>query len=34
MENELKAPRAGKVTEVLAREGTPVENGAPLVILE
>jgi biotin carboxyl carrier protein len=34
MENELKAHKAGTVTEVMAKEGTPVENGAPLVVVE
>jgi biotin carboxyl carrier protein len=34
MENELKAPRAGKVIEVAAQEGTAVENGAKLVVVE
>ena len=34
MENELKAPKAGKVTEVLVKEGVTVENGAQLVVVE
>ena len=34
MENELKAPRAGKVTEVTAIEGIAVENGSKLVVIE
>jgi biotin carboxyl carrier protein len=34
MENELKAARAGVVTEVLTREGATVENGARLVVVE
>ena len=34
MENELKAPRAGRVQGVPAREGQPVDTGALLVVLE
>jgi biotin carboxyl carrier protein len=34
MENELKSPRAGKVTELLALEGTAVEQNARLVAIE
>lgn len=34
MENELKAPRAGRVHGVPAREGQPVDTGALLVVLE
>jgi biotin carboxyl carrier protein len=34
MENELKSPKAGKVTEVQAKEGSTVENGAPLIVVE
>ena len=34
MENELKSPKAGKVIEVAAVEGTAVENGAKLVVIE
>jgi biotin carboxyl carrier protein len=34
MENELKAPRAGRVKEVPAREGHAVDTGALLVVLE
>ncbi len=34
MENELKAPKAGRVTEVTAVEGTTVENGSKLVVIE
>ncbi len=34
MENELKAPKAGKVTEVTAVEGTAVENGSKLIVIE
>jgi biotin carboxyl carrier protein len=34
MENELKAPRAGRVKEVPAREGQAVDTGALLVVLE
>jgi biotin carboxyl carrier protein len=34
MENELRAPRAGRVAEVVARERQAVEAGALLVILD
>ena len=34
MENELKSPKAGKVTELFAQEGTPVEQNAKLVAVE
>jgi biotin carboxyl carrier protein len=34
MENELKSPKAGRVKEVVAVEGTAVENNAKLVIIE
>ncbi|MDC0713447.1 biotin/lipoyl-binding protein [Stigmatella sp. ncwal1] len=34
MENELKSPKAGKVTELFAKEGTAVENNAKLVVVE
>ena len=34
MENELKAPRAGRVKQVLVREGAAVEGGATLCVLE
>jgi biotin carboxyl carrier protein len=34
MENELRAPRAGTVVEVLVREGAPVETGALLLTIE
>jgi biotin carboxyl carrier protein len=34
MENELRAPRAGRVREVHARERQAVETGALLVVLE
>jgi biotin carboxyl carrier protein len=34
MENELRAPRAGTVAEVLVREGAPVEAGALLLTIE
>jgi biotin carboxyl carrier protein len=34
MENELRAPRAGRVAQVAAREGTVVETGALLVVVE
>jgi biotin carboxyl carrier protein len=34
MENELKSPKAGTVTEVFAREGSPVEANAKLLTVE
>ncbi len=34
MENEIRAPRAGKVATIPARVGSPVEKGEVLVILE
>jgi biotin carboxyl carrier protein len=34
MENELKSPKAGKVVELPAREGTAVEINARLVVVE
>jgi len=34
MENELRAPRAGTVSEVKVAEGSSVEAGAILVIIE
>jgi len=34
MENELRAPRAGRVKAVPVREGQAVETGALLVVLE
>ena len=34
MENELRAPKAGTVTEVRVGEGTSVEAGAVLVVME
>ncbi len=34
MENELKSPKAGKVTELAVKEGQPVEGGARLVTVE
>jgi acetyl/propionyl-CoA carboxylase alpha subunit len=34
MENELRAPRAGRVRETHAREGQAVESGALLVVIE
>jgi biotin carboxyl carrier protein len=33
MENELKSPKAGKITELLAVEGAAVESGAKLVVV-
>ena len=32
--NQIPAPRAGKVTRILVEDGTPVEFGSPLVIIE
>ncbi len=34
MENELKSPKAGTVTQVTTKEGATVENGSPLVVVE
>ena len=34
MENELKSPKAGKVVELFAKEGSAVENNAKLVTVE
>lgn len=34
MENEIRAPRAGTVSEIRAREGAPVESNTILVILD
>jgi biotin carboxyl carrier protein len=34
MENELKAPRDGKVKAVAVKEGQPVEAGQSLVTLD
>jgi len=34
MENEIAAPRAGRVTEVAVAAGQTVESGAKLVVLE
>ena len=34
MENELKSPKAGKVVELPAQEGSPVEKNARLVVVE
>jgi acetyl-CoA carboxylase biotin carboxyl carrier protein len=31
--NEIRAPRAGRVTEILIESGQPVEFGDPLLIL-
>jgi biotin carboxyl carrier protein len=33
MENEIRAPRAGKVAEVRCAEGAAVESGQVLVVL-
>jgi acetyl-CoA carboxylase biotin carboxyl carrier protein len=32
--NQIPAPRAGKVTRILVEDGSPVEFGSPLIILE
>jgi len=32
--NQIPAPRAGRVTRILVEDGSPVEFGAPLIILE
>ncbi|MGM9403542.1 acetyl-CoA carboxylase biotin carboxyl carrier protein [Aliiroseovarius sp. KMU-71] len=32
--NQIPAPRAGKVTRILVEDGSPVEFGAPLMIIE
>jgi acetyl-CoA carboxylase biotin carboxyl carrier protein len=32
--NQIPAPRAGKVTQILVSDGTPVEFGQPLLVLE
>ena len=32
--NQIKAPRAGTVTQVLVESGQPVEYGEPLLVLE
>jgi biotin carboxyl carrier protein len=34
MENELRSPKAGKVTELFAKEGNTVENNAKLAVVE
>jgi len=34
MENELRADRDGTVAEIQAREGTTVESGAALVVIQ
>jgi biotin carboxyl carrier protein len=34
MENELKAPRKGRVDEVAVREGQAVDAGALLVVVD
>jgi biotin carboxyl carrier protein len=34
MENELRSPRAGAVKDVRVAEGTSVEAGAVLVVIE
>lgn len=32
--NPIKAPRAGKVTQIFVQDGSPVEFGEPLMIIE
>jgi acetyl-CoA carboxylase biotin carboxyl carrier protein len=32
--NQIPAPRAGTVTQILVEDGVPVEYGEPLVIIE
>jgi acetyl-CoA carboxylase biotin carboxyl carrier protein len=32
--NQIPAPKAGKVTQILVADGHPVEFGEPLVIIE
>ena len=32
--NQIPAPRSGKIARILIEDGTPVEFGAPLIILE
>jgi acetyl-CoA carboxylase biotin carboxyl carrier protein len=32
--NQIPAPRAGKVVQILVADGAPVEYGQPLVVLE
>jgi acetyl-CoA carboxylase biotin carboxyl carrier protein len=32
--NPIKAPQSGKVTQIMARDATPVEFGEPLMIIE
>ena len=34
MENELRAPRAGRIAEMLVDEGDSVETGKVLVVIE
>lgn len=33
MENEISAPKAGKVIQIMAQKGANVDNGTPLVVL-
>ena len=32
--NQIPAPRAGKVTEILVSDAQPVEYGQPLIVIE
>jgi acetyl-CoA carboxylase biotin carboxyl carrier protein len=32
--NEIVAPRAGKILEILVQDGSPVEYGQPLMVIE
>ena len=34
MENEIRSPRAGRVKDVLVKEGQAVESGALLILVE
>lgn len=33
MENEIKAPKAGKITQVLVSKGVAAETGTPLIVI-
>ena len=32
--NEIVAPRAGKITHIFVEDGSPVEYGQPLMVIE
>jgi len=34
MENEIRAPQAGKITQVKVVEGQAIETGADLILIE